>query len=154
VIRYLVEEIKININLIDTYNTTGFLNACYHPQDFELIKYISTRSYVHARDDFGYNALLNACAPGYNTKYTKCIGNDNCKCYNCDNQIYIEKLKIIKYLIEELKINMYMRVIAGNKTILQLACESQSKNNYPIIQYLLSKYNISHNDKIKTKYTP
>jgi hypothetical protein len=128
VIKYLIEEHKMNINHIDYYGVNCLGSACRWNTNLAIIKYLieEHKMNINHIDYSGVNCLGSACQ--WNTN-----------------------LAIIKYLIEEHKMNIG-HVDEDNTNCVELACWQNT--NLAIIKYLIEehKMNIDHRDNFRNNY--
>lgn len=152
-IKYLINELKCSIELIDEFGNNCLLCACAGNVNIEIIKYFidDLKMNINFRNFNGQNCLLNACSNNKNLeiiKYlidniglkpdvTDFLGN-NCLLAASNN----ENLEVMKYLITNHKmISDHMNYRKENCLI--IAC---SKNkNINVIKYILNDLKINKN---------
>ena len=119
IIKYLVEELKFDINHYNMSIRNGFILACKGSDNLDIIKYLAKKLKLDVNH-------------GINDYYS--IG----LAYACKNKK--NNLDIIKYLVENLKLKLDNNCVYGKENGFVLACKN--KNDLSIIKYLAEKLNI------------
>lgn len=72
VIKYLIEERKVDINIKDTNGWNALMFACAFNQNLEVVKYlVEQRIYMNLLDVKKRNCLQLACSSNQNVKVIK-----------------------------------------------------------------------------------
>jgi ankyrin repeat protein len=153
IIKYLVEEMKMNVNHCNPLYLYPLILACSKNTNLEIIKYLIGKSRIPVTqyDKYGRNCLMAACYENTNIEIIKYLIEDvkmditvndyqgnNCLLLACYRNT---SLVIIKYLIEDKKMNT-----SRNKhkmSYLTAACSTNS--NLDIIKYLINDLQMDTN---------
>jgi ankyrin repeat protein len=144
--KHLVETLKINTRYINKNNETCLTIACRNNRSFEIIKYLieDLQMDVNHVNNFGYTSLLYVCRKTDNIETIKyliqCKANINYATSetNCllDACYENKSLNVIKYLIEELKMDINY-TNSNNDNCLRYSC--LNNDNIEIIKYLIEE---------------
>jgi hypothetical protein len=109
VIRYLVNELKMNIYQTNGWGDNGFTRACYENFKLDVIRYLSDelKIDVNHTNNFGDDGFTSAC--------------------------YKSGLDVIRYLVDKHMMNVNRRNFAGDNGF-NIAC--RCNDNMEIIKYL------------------
>jgi hypothetical protein len=156
IIKYLIENQKMNINHTNNNGNNCLTLACRENTNLEIIRYLieDQKMDINHTSNYGNNCLTIACWRNTNLeiiKYlienqkmniynTKNNDGDNCLTFACRGNT---NLKIIRYLIEEQKMNINHINDYGNNCLI-FACRGNT--NLEIIRYLIEdqKMDINH----------
>jgi hypothetical protein len=152
IIKYLVENQKMNINHTNNNGDNCLTMACWGNINLEIIKYLieNQKMDINYTNKSGNNCLTLACSENTNLEIIKYLvenqkmninhtnnSGNNCLTLACWENTNLE---IIKYLIENQKMNInYVNNYGDN--CLTLACGGNT--NLEIIRYLIECTNIN-----------
>jgi NADH:ubiquinone oxidoreductase subunit E len=153
-IKYLIEECKMDVNHINYTGENCLTMACMKNTNLQVIKYLieERKMNIDHVNQNNTNCLAMACLGNTNLQVIKYLTEEqkmDIKHYH-DNINYLMRaclgntnLAIIKYLIEDHKININ-HVARDNDNCLTAACWNNT--NLAIIKYLIEehKMNIDH----------
>jgi hypothetical protein len=149
IIKYLIEECKMDINHVDQYNNNCLALACMNNTNLAVIKYLIEKCKMNINhvNQYNNNCLALACMNNTNLAIIKYLieeckmdinhvnqYNNNCLALAC---LRNTNLAIIKYLIEECKMDIN-HVSKDNNNCLTLACRENT--NLAVIKYLIKEH--------------
>jgi hypothetical protein len=151
VIKYLANELKINISYVDKKNNNGFLLACTNNSSLEVLKCLvnELKCDVIRVNDHGHNGFTIACKHNPNLDIIKYLVNelkiDTTRANVCNHNGFLNVCMcnsnpdVIKYLVEDLKFNI-KHTSTSKRNGFTLAC--QYNPNLNAIKYLSECSNI------------
>lgn len=141
------DENKIDVNIVSVNGNNGFLTACTHNPNLDIIKFlVKKNSKVNIKNKFGDNAFTASCWKNPNVEVIKYIVEtlkfdinvmDN---YGMNGLMAAcssnKNVKIVEYLIDEVK--MDISVLHKDMNLLELAGKN---NNDEVYSFLKKRIN-------------